>query len=217
MADAGGFENESGQIVPGGVGDPGVFFLGHLGADETGRVRKPESSDGAHVLESVVVNAARDKSVSDGDGRVCWLGKFDGVRGLKKDRVGRGDRTMASEKKEMGGGGGADDFHVEGQWAADGVNLEPLEGRRGLLIIIGRRFELIAEIGIGNFVGVEVRIERAGLGGVNFKFGRDNEGRINVFYKRILDEEVHDLTRIPVMESVVKEGRWSATWLEVFD
>jgi hypothetical protein len=61
----GGIQGEMGEVVPGGGGNPGIFALGRLSADEAGWVGDAEGSDGSDVEEKRVIDGFGDKTVAD--------------------------------------------------------------------------------------------------------------------------------------------------------
>lgn len=112
-----GAEDEGGEVVPGGVGDPGVFFLGHLGADETSGVCFAEGADGTDVKEDVVVDGAWDEAVADGDGEVSRLRQFNAIGDLERDGVLKNGGGVARNEKQVTGGNGGEHFDVKGDGA----------------------------------------------------------------------------------------------------
>lgn len=88
-------ENETGEVVPGGLGDPREFILSHLGADETSWISGTQSSNSSNILISIVVNVSWNKPVTKRDESSRRSGQFNSIRSFETSDSLRSGRSNA--------------------------------------------------------------------------------------------------------------------------
>lgn len=125
--DRGRVEDKESKVVPGRVGDPTMFFFGHVGANETCWVGLAKGPHSSNVLECGVIDGEGNQTVSERNGETFRIGKLHAVRDGEAD--GRGGRLWrnAGSCDDVTGADGSDHLKVEFDRAFDMGGLKPLE------------------------------------------------------------------------------------------
>lgn len=210
-----GAQDEGGQIVPGGVGHPGMLLLGHLSSNKAGGVSSTQSSNRPDVEEDVVVNRAGDQAVTDRNGEICGLRKLNAVRDLESDGGLRDRGWLTSYEKEMTGSDGSEDLNIKRDGAASSRKRKPLNRRRWLNVMISGGFQMVMERTLRGAIAIQMRVKRAGKVRGNGEFRGNHQSGIHLVDARIVQEKVHELGGRPIMERVVEENTGSATGAEI--
>jgi hypothetical protein len=131
----GGVQSEMGEIVPSGGGDPGVFALGRLSADEAGWVGDAEGSDGSDVEEKRIIDGFGDKTVANLLFEILGGWDENSERGSERDGVLVGEEggqaALNKNGVERAPGFKAGDGEGE-RGGCNGGGLEPVESGHGL-------------------------------------------------------------------------------------